>query len=405
MRTNSLAFLLSAAAAALALPSFAQTQLPAGAGKQVVQDTCSACHELARVTNAGHTRDEWDTVVHNMIMMGAVLKPEQVPVVTNYLASNFPPKARSNAPTITGNVQANFHEFKLPSRAFPHDPYAAADGSIWYSGQLGNVLGRVDPKTGQVKDYPLKTSSSGPHGLIGDKDGNIWFTANFAGYVGKLDPKTGQVTEYKTPGARDPHSLSFDQDGILWFTAQGANQIGRLDPKTGELKMVPVPTRYAAPYGMVVSSKGVPFFAEFGANKIGSIDPKTLQITEYALPNKDTRPRRIAITSDDVLWYGDYSRGYLGSYDPKTGKAREWKSPAGIDSAPYGITAIGDVVWYSESGASPNTLVRFDPKTEKFQTWKIPSGGGTVRNMMPTRDGNLALAESGENMVALVEVK
>src|SRR6266705_224498 len=76
-------------------------------------------------------------------------------------------------------------------------------------------------------------------------------------------------------------------------------------------------------------------------------------------------PRRIAITSDDVLWYGDYSRGYLGSYDPKTGKAREWKSPAGIDSAPYGITAVGDVVWYSESGASPNTLVRFDPKTEK----------------------------------------
>ena len=169
--------------------------------------------------------------------------------------------------------------------------------------------------------------------------------------------------------------------------------------------MVPVPTRYAAPYGMVVSSKGVPFFAEFGANKIGSIDPKTLQITEYTLPNKDTRPRRIAITSDDVLWYGDYSRGYLGSYDPKTGKAREWKSPAGIDAAPYGITAVGEIVWYSESGASPNTLVRFDPRTEKFQTWKIPSGGGTVRNMMPTKEGNLALAESGENMVALVEVK
>ena len=45
------------------------------------------------------------------------------------------------------------------------------------------------------------------------------------------------------------------------------------------------------------------------------------------------------------------------------------------------------------------------PLCQKFQTWKIPSGGGTVRNMMPTKDGNLALAESGENMVALVEVK
>jgi len=403
MRKSMLAMLSAILAAAV--PATAQNQLPSGNGKQVVETACAVCHELGRITNAGHTPEEWDTVVHNMIMMGAVLKPEQVSLVSNYLASNFPPKAKTNAPTISGSVQANFKEFKLPTRAFPHDPYAASDGSIWYTGQLGNVLGRVDPKTGQVKDYPLKTSGSGPHGLMGDKDGNIWFTANFAGYVGKLDPKTGQITEYKTPGARDPHSLAFDPDGILWFTAQSANQVGRIDPKTGEMKLVPVPTRFAAPYGIVINSKGMPFFCEFGSNKLASIDPKTMKITEYDLPNKDTRPRRIAITSDDVLWYGDYTRGYLGSYDPKTGKAHEWKSPAGPDSAPYGITADNDVIWYSESGASPNTLVRFDPRSEKFQTWKIPSGGGTVRNMMPFKDGNLALAESGENTVALVQVR
>src|ERR1700704_4299966 len=208
MRETSLASLFPAAAAPFSVPASGQDPLPAGAGKQVVQAACVVCHELARVTNAGHTPDEWDNIVHNMIMMGATVKPAEVSVVTKYLASNFPPRARSNAPTITGNVQANFHEFKLPSRAFPHDPYGAADGSIWYSGQLGNVLGRVDPKTGQVKDYPLKISGSGPHGIIGDKNGDIWFTANSAGCVGKLDPKTGQGTEYKTPGARDPHSLS-----------------------------------------------------------------------------------------------------------------------------------------------------------------------------------------------------
>ena len=44
----------------------------------------------------------------------------------------------------------------------------------------------------------------------------------------------------------------------------------------------------------------------------------------------------------------------------------------------------------------PNTLVRFDPKTEKFQTWAIPSGGGVVRNMMVTRDGNIAMAKRRE---------
>jgi virginiamycin B lyase len=63
------------------------------------------------------------------------------------------------------------------------------------------------------------------------------------------------------------------------------------------------------------------------------------------------------------------------------------------------------IVWYSESGTQPNALVRFDPKTETFQSWAIPSGGGIVRNMTPTRDGNLVLAYSGVNRVALVEVR
>ena len=61
-------------------------------------------------------------------------------------------------------------------------------------------------------------------------------------------------------------------------------------------------------------------------------------------------------------------------------------------------------MWYSESAVRPNTLVRFDPKTEKFQTWAIPSGGGVVRNMMTTRDGNIVMACSGVNRVALVEI-
>jgi len=52
----------------------------------------------------------------------------------------------------------------------------------------------------------------------------------------------------------------------------------------------------------------------------------------------------------------------------------------------------------------PNTLVRCDPTTEKFQSWAIPAGGGVVRNMMTTRDGNIVMAESALNIVALVTI-
>jgi virginiamycin B lyase len=77
---------------------------------------------------------------------------------------------------------------------------------------MANLLGRLDPRTGEFKEYRLKTPESGPHALVADKDGEIWFTANFKGYVGKLDPKTGEISEYPMPNpkARDPHTLVFD---------------------------------------------------------------------------------------------------------------------------------------------------------------------------------------------------
>jgi virginiamycin B lyase len=101
----------------------------------------------------------------------------------------------------------------------------------------------------------------------------------------------------------------------------------------------------------------------------------------------------------------DYSRGYLGRLDPATGKVTEWQSPSGPKSEPYGISAIDDTIWYSESGSTPNTVVRFDPKTAKFQSWAIPGGGNIVRNRSVTRDGNFMLANSLVNGITLVTIK
>jgi virginiamycin B lyase len=272
---------------------------------------------------------------------------------------------------------------------------------------MANKLGRLDPKTGQIKEYALKTEGSGPHGLVADAQGNIWFTAAFKGYVGKLDPKTGAVTEYKMPDARarDPHTPVFDAHGNLWFTVQGGNFVGRLDPRTGRVKLKTVPTPNAVPYGIVVSSKGVPYFCEFGTNKLGSINPETLEITEYALP-AGAHPRRLAITKDDVIYYTDYTRGYLGRFETRTGKLEEWASPGGPESKPYGIAITPDgTVWYSESGVRPNTLVRFDLGTRGFAREAIPSGGGVVRNMVATPSGHLYLACSGVNKVAVVATR
>lgn len=383
--------------------------LPDGDAKSMVEDTCATCHSLTNVTNSqGHTPEEWRTTVAMMRNVGAAVPDDKVDMLTNYLIKNFPEKPGPAPAAIPGNVEVSFKEWPLPTPGTrPHDPLAAPDGTIWYSGHMANLLGHIDPKTGDIKEYRTNRPMSGPHGLVMDKAGNIWFTANFKAYIGKFEPATGKFTQYPLdPKARDPHTPQFDQKGMLFFTVQGANMVGRLNPETGESKVVTVPTPKANPYGMVITTKGIPYFVEFGANKIASIDPETLAIHEYDLPNEAARPRRVAITADDVLYYSDYGRGYLGEFDTKTGKfVKEWLSPSGPQSRPYGITIVNGIVWYSESGVKPNTLVRFDPKTEKFQTWMIPAGGGVIRNMMHFPDGKLVLTESGENVVALVTVK
>src|SRR5262245_15641608 len=319
----------------------AAVMLPDGAGKEIVQEKCASCHALNLVANSGYSRAEWISTFDTMV----ALPPDQRNIVADYLAKSFPEKPRPAAVIVPGAVNISIKEWLVPSLGSrPHDPLATPDGAIWWTGQFASVLGRLDPKTGEMKEFKTKTPASGPHGLTADKDGNIWFTGNFKAYVGKLNPKTGEVTEYPTndPAARDPHTPIFDQKGTLWFTLQGANMVGRLNPKTGEMKIATSPTPRSNPYGMVVSSKGVPFFVEFGANKVASIDPDTMAIKEYVLPAEETRPRRIAITSDDVIWYSDYSRGYLGRLDPKTGKVTEWPSPGGSKSLPYGIVSIHD---------------------------------------------------------------
>ena len=407
MRNTSLvlaAALLSSVSTAwsqAAPPSF-----PDGPGKDVVVATCGGCHDINRL-RAGYTAAGWNMIQHMMQNMAAPVAPEDWPAVVTYLSKNFPERPRPPAVLVAGPAQASITLWDVPTLGSrPHDPLATKDGAIWWSGQLSNKLGRVDPKTGAIREYSLKSPHSGPHGLVEDKDGNIWFTGNVGGFIGKLDPKTGVTTEYAMPdpAAKDPHTLIFDHDGILWFTAQQANMIGRLDPKSGEVKLVTTPTPKSRPYGMAVNSKNVVHFVEFGANKIATID-KNMAIKEYTLPDPGARPRRIAISPDDMIWYTDFPRGFLGRLDPATGKVTEWQSPSGPKSEPYGIVFTRGALWYNESFAKPNTIVRFDPKAEKFQSWAIPGGGDIVRNMDVMPNGNPVTANSLANQVGMVEIK
>lgn len=397
-----LAWTLTLPSTLLAQQDRPAVQLPDGEAKAIVEGTCAACHRLDFIPNSrGYTHEDWEALIGTMI----TLPGDTNDSVVEYLAEHFPKKPGTDPTLISGPVNVSISEWIAPTLGSrPHDPFPAADGSIWWTGQFANRLGRVDPVTGAMQEFPLETASSGPHGLQEDGSGNIWFTAVSQGYVGKLDPNTGDVTEYHVSEGRGPHTPTIDQQGAVWFTMQSGH-VGRIVPDTEEMTISATPTSGTYPYGIKVNSQGVPWYVDYRGSRVGSVDPDTAKITEYELPNPESRPRRIALTPDDAVWYTDYPRGYLGRFDPETGDVQEWASPGGPGSLPYGIAAIGDVIWYVETYSRPNTLVRFDTQTERFQSWVIPSGGGVVRHMEATPDGNLVLACSAVNRVALVEIE
>ena len=63
--------------------------LPAGAGKDILLNTCTVCHDLGRVRSHRVSPEEWEETLLTMLNEGAMLSDQDFPVLLNYLAKNF----------------------------------------------------------------------------------------------------------------------------------------------------------------------------------------------------------------------------------------------------------------------------------------------------------------------------
>jgi len=405
---------LMAASVCVLIPIAAHAQgqapaLPEGAGKQVVEGVCTQCHQTNMITqSSGYTREGWQALISTMIDLSRI--PDQQAAITSYLAEHFPPNVKRAAKLVPGPLEVTFKEWVMPTLGQrSRDPIQAADGAIWWAGQFGNLIGRLDPTTGEMKEWQLPPNSF-PHTVELDAKGTPWFTGNKNGSVGKLDPATGKITVYKMPdpNAKDPHTLIFDHKGIAFFTLQNSNMVGRLNPETGLIKLITSPVPNSKPYGIKVAADGSIWWACNGAPCIFRMDPDTMALKEFKLPLAGTTVRRLDIAEDGIVWYVNSGKGRIGRLDPRSGNITEWDSPSGPKSHPYAIVVMNGAVWYNESGVRPDALVRFDIKTETFQSWAIPSGAifsGIWRHGRATREGNLLIHQSATNRIIQVTPK
>jgi virginiamycin B lyase len=378
--------------------------LPDGKGRQLVQNICSSCHAVDLIRNSsGYTREHWKELTGYMVDLSG--SPVQQNEILDYLATHFPPSNNPRpAKLVPGKMQVTFKEWVMPQLGQrTRDPIQAADGSIWYAGQFGNLIGHLDRRTGQIKEYPLPPNSM-PHTVQLDPKGRPWFSGNKNGSIGWIDPATGKATVYQMPDpeAKDVHTIAFDKKGMVYFTFQWANMIGRLDPETERIRLVKVAAQRSQPYDIKFDSEGMVWVSCNARPCLLKMHPDTMEITEVKLPLPTTTVRRFDIAPDGIIWYVNSGAGRLGRFNPKTGDIKEWDSPSGPKSHPYGIAVLDGGVWYNESGVRPDPLVRFDIATESFQSWAIKSGNvyaGILRNARTTPQGTLLIHQTATNRI------
>jgi len=378
---------------------------PEHPAKDMILERCGICHSLRNVRSGDYDAAGWREILHQMRNIGAAVNDEDLDLLADYLTINSPQSPRPEAVILPGAVDIRITEWEIPTQGtMPRDVAVAPDETLWFSGMFTSTLIELDLESGELTEHKLRPYSA-PMGLAVDANGEVWFASSRRGYIGKLDPETGVIADFPMPQGipPDPSDLVVDQSGQVWFTAQNGNVVGRIVPQSDEIQFTTMPREKSTPFAIALAPDGALFAGLRDSKSILRIDPESFATTEYPLSGPETEPRRIAITDDGFVWYADIDRGNLGRLDPETGTVTEYASPTGVLSEPHGIAAIGNIVWYVEAGAAPNSLVRFDPERESFQSWPL-SGFGVVRDLAVTQDGELAFAMGSLNRVGLIEI-
>jgi streptogramin lyase len=375
---------------------------------------CVGCHTLARPLNSTYSADDFMSIIlprmqgyvnqsipaHPQLRRAERLMEERgdqrVQVyrgAAEFLASiNLSSRPQWNfelktLPRPSGAAtRVIYTEYDLPRETIsPHDVIVDGAGVVWYSSFGEQNLGRLDPKTGKVTEFPIPEHKPGfPTGLLGlrsDRQGNLWLGNMYQATIAKFDPKSETFRFWPLEGDENIDAAqinmvspqSSDVDGKVWTQNNGFAGIHRLDIATGKFetwepfKGVPGPHNI---YDVIPDSKNNVFFTDFRQRHIGRIDAKTGEVKLYEIPTANSAPRRGTMDAQDRLWFGEYRGDRIGMLDTKTGQFREWPV-APKWSSPYDvITDKNEEAW--TGSMTSDQVTRLNTKTGEAINYLLP---------------------------------
>ena len=279
-------------------------------------------------------------------------------------------------------------EYKLPRTTIqPHDVIVDADGIAWFSSFGEQMLGRLDPKTGEVDEYPMPLPKPGfPTGSLGlrsDREGNLWLGMMYQGAIAEFDRKAATFRVWPLPAEVNIDAAQVNMvspqssgvDGKVWTQNNGFAGIHRLDLASGAIETF-LPFNSAPKgephniYDVIPDSHNNAYFTDFRQRHIGRIDAETGEVRFYATPTPGSAPRRGMMDAQDRLWFAEFRGNRIAMLETKSGRISEWPI-ATPWSAPYDVALDKDGTAWAGS-MSTDRVLRLDPENGRIVEYLLP---------------------------------
>jgi len=385
---------------------------------------CDNCHSLQFALRTGRTKDGWTQIIRRMAGERAVSREtpgtrafgqkKYVEPLAEYLtairgpgASGELPFAMRPRPTGEASTRLVITEYDIPRSGrrdltiirgdrryvWPHDILLDPKSSYaYYTDHFSFNLGRLDRRTGEVKEFPYSLLSGmgregmgvvtegqlragnpggGAHDMILDPDGNVVF--GMGGGTVRFNPRT----EAFTPWAAGSNMFGIDPAGTVWYLDKGLHA---LDMKSGEVKHYTVPPETDDDtYDMETDARGRSIMNLWRLGKFGVFDPASQRFTAYPTPTPGSGPRRGEIDAQGRAWATLYWAGRVARFDPETREIAEYPVIPGHTPytppfpSPYSL-AVDDrnqVVWTNDFNSS--RIYRLDIKTGQSTEFLMPA--------------------------------
>ena len=395
------------------------------AEKRLVAD-CMSCHTLERIARSNHPAEEWVAIIPRMLRYAQnttplapqmrsgestgllVQQPERLQRLAEYLASvnlsasdTFPYELKTNKRVSGRGARAIVTTYKLPKQTDqPHDVMGDPDGGIYFTYFGDPLLGRLDPKTGEVASYPIpvlkEKAAKGALSLYHDHDGNFWVSLMYQAGAAKFDKASKSFTMLPVAAEfnRDSSQQAFvapqssHVDGKVWIQDVASTSVYRVDLKSGKFENFapfkdikpdsPLAGRPHSIYEIFPDAQNNLYIADFSDRAIGRIDAKTGAYTFVQTPTDRSRPRRGEIDKEGRLWFAEYAVDNVGMLDPRTNRIQEWTVPTKW-SLPYQakIDRNGDV-W--TGGMASDRIARINSRTGDMVEYQLPVNTN-IRNL------------------------